>query len=157
MKHPFLIMMLMFSITGNVSACNNGNGNIIIENNKDNTMTGNKISIKVNSKTFTATLFDNDAAKAFKEMLPMTISMKELNGDEKYYDLPERLPTNASNPGTTKSGDLMLFGSKTLVLFYKTQSTSYSYTRLGKIDDAAGLASALGSGNVNVTFEIYKD
>ena len=53
-----------------------------------------------------------------------------------------------------KNGDLMLYGSKTLVLFYQSFSTSYSYTKLGAIDDATGLATALASGNVAVTFEL---
>ncbi len=113
-----------------------------------------KIKIKVNAQTFTATLLDNNSAKAFRDMLPLTINMVELNGNEKYYDLPNGLPTASANPGTIKNGDLMLYGSKTLVLFYKTFSTSYSYTKLGAIEDATGLASALGSGNVTVTFEV---
>jgi len=113
-----------------------------------------KLKITISTNIFIATLYDNATAKAFKARLPMTISMTELNGDEKYFDLPERLPTNASNPGTIQTGDLMLFGSKTLVLFYKTFSTSYSYTRLGRIDNPSGLAAALGSGNVKVTFEV---
>lgn len=79
--------------------------------------------------------------------------MIELNSDEKYYDLSNNLPTNSSNPGSIINGDLMLFGSRTLVLFYKTFSTSYSYTRLGKVDDTTGLADALGKGNVTVTIE----
>jgi hypothetical protein len=73
--------------------------------------------------------------------------------NEKYYYLPNSLPKNSSNPETIKNGDLMHYGSKTLVLFYKTFSTSYSYTKLGSVDDVTGLASALGSGNVTVTFE----
>ena len=40
-----------------------------------------------------------NSATAFKEKLPMTINMKELNGNEKYFDLPDNLPANASNPG----------------------------------------------------------
>ena len=84
----------------------------------------------------------------------MTVTMIELNGNEKYFDLPQSLPTNASNPGTIQNGDLMLYGANTLVLFYKTFSTSYRYTRLGRVDDVAGLVAALGSGNVSVTFEL---
>jgi hypothetical protein len=104
-----------------------------------------------------ATLLDNNSAKAFKEILPMTINMVELNNNEKYFDLLNSLPTNSSNPQTINNGDLMLYGSKILVLFYKTFSTSYSYTRLGKVDDTTGLATALGSGNVTVTFSIIDD
>ncbi len=134
------------------SSCDKNDDNINTENN--NAMTNGKIKIKVNSQTFTATLLDNNSAKAFKEMLPLTINMIELYSNEKYYDLPSGLPTNSSNCGAIKNGDLMLYGSKTLVLFYKNFSTSYSYTKLGTIDDITGLATALGSGNITVTFEL---
>ena len=80
--------------------------------------------------------------------------MTELNGNEKYFDFPNNLPTNASNPGTIQTGDVMLYGSNTLVLFYKTFSTSYSYSRIGRIDNSSGLADALGSGNKTVKFEL---
>lgn len=117
-------------------------------------MANGKIKITVNSQSFTATLLDNNSAKAFMEMLPMTINMIELNRNEKYYDLPNRLPANSSNPGTIKNGDLMLYGSNTLVLFYKSFSTSYSYTKIGSIDDPTGLEGALGVDNVSVTFDV---
>ena len=84
----------------------------------------------------------------------MTINMRELNGNEKYFDLPNNLPANASSPGTIQAGDLMLYGSNTLVLFYKSFSTSYNYTPIGRIDDASGLTAALGSENVTVTFAL---
>src|SRR5690606_4447071 len=133
------------------SSCDKNDDNNNIENNIP--IANGKIKIKVGSQTFTATLLENNSAKAFKEMLPLTINMIELNGNEKYYDLPNSLTTNSSNPQTIKNGDLMLYGSKTLVLFYKTFSTSYSYTKLGSVDDVTGLASALGTGNITVTFE----
>ncbi|MGA9578578.1 MAG: cyclophilin-like fold protein, partial [Terrimicrobiaceae bacterium] len=103
---------------------------------------------------FTATLYDNATATAFKGMLPMTVKMSDLNGNEKYFDLPVNLPPNASNPGTIQSGDLMIYGSNTLVLFYKKFSTSYSYTSLGRINDPTALAAAVGSGSVTVTYEL---
>ena len=114
-----------------------------IGNNSDNkpNLIGGKMKIKIANSTFIATLYNNAAASAFKSLLPMTVNMIELNANEKYVDLSGNLPTNASNPGTIQAGDLMLYGSSTLVLFYKTFSTSYNYTRLGKIDDVAGLAS----------------
>ena len=112
------------------------------------------MKIKIGNSTFTATLYDNATVTAFRSLLPLTVSMVELNGSEKYADLSRNLPTNAANPGTIQSGDLMLYGSATLVLFYKTFSTSYSYTKLGRIDDVTGLGAALGSGNVIVSFEL---
>jgi hypothetical protein len=113
-----------------------------------------KLKLTVETKIFTATFYDNTAATAFKSMLPMTVNMTELNGNEKYFDLPNNLPANASNPGTIQAGNLMLYGSNTLVLFYKTFSTSYNYTKLGRIDNITGLVAALGSGGVTITFQL---
>lgn len=114
----------------------------------------NTLKITVGSTTFTATLTSNASATAFKELLPMAINMSELNSNEKYYALPQSLPTNAFNPGTIQNGDLMLYGSSTLVLFYKTFSTSYSYTRIGRVDNPSGLQTALGASSVTISFEL---
>ena len=110
------------------------------------------ITITVNGRAFSATLYDNETARAFKERLPLTLDMSELNGNEKYYYLPESLPTNSSRPSAINAGDIMLYGSDCLVIFYESFSTSYSYTPIGKIDDPDGLAEALGSVNIQAAF-----
>ncbi|MES2459360.1 MAG: cyclophilin-like fold protein, partial [Armatimonadota bacterium] len=88
-----------------------------------------------------------------KALLPLRLNMTELNGNEKYYDLSTRLPTDARKPGKIQTGDLLLYGDNTLVLFYKTFKTPYSYTRIGRIDNPSGLAAVVGAGNVTVNFE----
>lgn len=115
----------------------------------------NKMRVIVGGKTFLATIDDSATGEAFKDLLPMTITMAELNGNEKYYYLNANLPNNASNPGTIHAGDIMLYGSSCVVLFYKTFNTSYSYTRIARLDDPTGLADAVGTGNATVTFESF--
>ncbi len=113
-----------------------------------------KMKITIGSKVFNASLFDSPTAEAFKAMLPLTVEMGEFNGNEKDHKFSKSFPTDDSNPKTINSGDLMIWGSNTLVLFYKTFPTSYRYTRLGRIDDPSVLESAVGKGNVTVTFEL---
>lgn len=113
-----------------------------------------KLNITVNGQSFTATLENTQTTRAFLELLPMTVDMNELNGNEKFYYLPSGLPTNASRPGNIHAGDLMLFGSDCLVLFYESFSSSYSYTRLGSVDDPSVLAAMLGPGSATIAFSL---
>jgi hypothetical protein len=149
----------LLSVSTLIGAACDQNNPVPADDNQDNVTEGmqfmrDTLVVKIGLREFTAILFDNPTANAFKAMLPLTMNMIELNGNEKYFDLPKSLPTNASNPGKINSGDLLLYGANTLVLFYEAFSTSYTYTRLGKINNATGLAEALGSGNVVITMEL---
>lgn len=106
----------------------------------------------VGERRFAITLADTEAARAFAAMLPLSVDMADLNSNEKHADLPKSLPINASRPGMIRNGDLMLYGSRTLVVFYLTFDSSYSYTRLGRVDDPTGLAQGLGRRDVRITF-----
>ncbi|WP_315821613.1 cyclophilin-like fold protein [Paraflavitalea speifideaquila] len=130
MKQLLMLAFLTWSLTSCASCSKNTS---IADSNNITNPTAGKMKIKIGNNTFTATLYDNATATAFKSLLPLTVNMVELNGNEKYVDMPRSLPTNASNPGTIQTGDLMLYGSSTLVLFYKTFSTSYNYTKLGRL------------------------
>ena len=123
-------------------------GTHVIRNKSTNTM-----KIKIGKTIFTATLYDNPTAKTFAALLPITLNLTDLNGNEKYVDLPVNLPVDDYKPHKINDGDIMLFGSSTLVLFYQSFTTPYRYTMLGKIDDTSGIEAAFGSGNVELTFE----
>lgn len=110
------------------------------------------LSLEAGGQTFVVTLDDNPSAKALLALLPLDLQMSEMNGNEKYFFLPERLPSAGEPVEEIQEGDLMLYGDDCLVLFYKTFSTSYSYTPLGHIDHPDGLAQALGSGDAQIKF-----
>ncbi len=106
----------------------------------------------VGERRFAITLADNKAAQAFATRMPLTLKMAELNGNEKHAELHNALPNNTSRPETIRNGDLMLYGSKTLVVFYSTFKSSYSYTRIGHVKDPSALPKALGRDWVEVKF-----
>ena len=113
-----------------------------------------KMNVQVGASTFTATLEDNAAVDALVEMMengPVTIQMSDYAGFEKVGALGTSLPTS-NRQTTTQAGDIVLYQGSQIVLFYG--SNSWSYTRLGKIDDLTGWAEALGSGDVSVTFSL---
>lgn len=113
-----------------------------------------KMNVQVGASTFTATLEDNAAVDTLVEMMksgPVTIQMSDYAGFEKVGALGISLPTSDSQI-TTQSGDIVLYQGNQIVLFYG--SNSWSYTRLGKIDNLTGWAEALGNGNVSVTFSL---
>lgn len=110
------------------------------------------ITLTIHGTSFAVTLEDNEAARAFAARLPLTLDMSELNGNEKFFYLDGSLPTASYRPGTIQTGDLMLYGSSCVVLFYQTFASGYSYTRLGRVTNPEGLAAALGSGDVRVSF-----
>jgi hypothetical protein len=118
---------------------------------------GNKITIRIGDKAFAATLSDNATGAAFTKLLPLSIAMTELNRNEKFARLSTDVPVRASTPASIRTGDLMLYGSNTLVLFYKSFQTTYSYTVIGRIDHPAGLELALGTSDVDVSFALDKE
>ena len=117
------------------------------------TMT-NAMTVTVNGKTFSATLEDHDAANALASMLeegPLTLNLADYGGFEKVGSLGTGLPASDSQT-ITKSGDIVLYNGDQIVIFYG--SNSWSYTRLGRIDDLNGWVEALGSGDVSVTLAL---
>lgn len=88
---------------------------------------GPQIWMTVGERRFAITLADNAATRALAASLPLTLNMADLNGNEKYASLPRTLPENVYWPETIHNGDLMLYGADTLVIFYLTFNSPYSW------------------------------
>lgn len=111
-----------------------------------------EITMSIGEQDFRIYLENNESAQALLEKLPMTFTMKELNGNEKYYNMDQQLPTNQQDIGKIETGDVMLFGDNCLVIFYESFSTSYRYTRLGKVEDGERFADIARQGkNIEVS------
>lgn len=110
-----------------------------------------QLIITIDNQDFSITLEDNETVKALLEQLPMTMTMEDLHGNEKYYYFNQKLPMQAQPISHIEAGDFMLFGSDCLVIFYESFSTSYSYTRLGHVDDVDAFMKKVGSGSISVT------
>ena len=114
-----------------------------------------KINIQVGSKHFTATLHDNESAQAIVKEMPFTLKMDDFASQEKVARLSFALPSaSTQTPATIRAGDIYLWSSDSLVLFYTTFSNSYSYVPVGYIEDVTGLRDALGAGSIAITFTV---
>ena len=113
-----------------------------------------KMNVQVGSYTFTATLEDNAAVRELVEMMregPVTIGMSDYSGFEKVGPLGRSLSTSNSQI-TTEAGDIVLYNGNSIVMFYG--SNSWSYTRIGRIDDLTDWTTALGSGDITAVFSL---
>lgn len=111
-----------------------------------------RITVSVGKTVYQARLYDNEAARELVERMPLELDMEELHGNEKFYYLPESLPVDTETIGSIHTGDIMLYGSDCLVLFYEDFQTSFHYTRIGYLEEPDGLSDALGSGTARVSF-----
>ncbi len=115
-----------------------------------------KISVTVSGKQFSAVLFQTKAAQEFAEKLPPVLHMRDYNRNEKFCDLPSHdFTLEKTVPSAIRSGDIMLYGTDTLVIFYKDIAPNrYAYTPIGRIENAEELHSVMNSDIVTVYFEL---
>ena len=107
--------------------------------------------MNINDNIFTATLEDNNTSKDLLNLLPLNITMNELNSNEKYYYLDKVISKDPHDIKEIKKGDIMLYQDNCLVIFYKDFTTHYPYTRIGHIDNTEDLEKIVGNDIVNVT------
>ncbi len=155
-KNIFLLFLLASMV---LMGCGYKTPQTPIKETKDNTEQiseneDNKVIITVGDKEFNAVFYKNETTDALIKKMPITVSMKDLNSNEKYYYFDEAFPKNSEKVGSINAGDIMLYGDSCVVLFYKSFNTSYSYTKIGYIENIEGLESALGNSDIDVIFKI---
>ena len=138
-----LLVLIVILITG----CSNNKVELPKENN--DLGVNNQVKVLIDKKGYTINLEDNETAKEFVNMLPLELNMNELNGNEKYVYLDRKLPVNPSNINKINAGDVMIYGNDCLVIFYKSFTSSYSYTKIGHIENLPNL----GNDSISVKFE----
>ena len=114
------------------------------------------VKVKINDNVFDVKLENNSATQEFIKELKkgnVTVNASEYGGFEKVGNLGFSLPTSDENIGTAP-GDIVLYQGDKISLFYG--SHSWSYTKLGKIDnvDFNKLKEVLGSGDVTLEFSL---
>lgn len=117
-------------------------------NEKENKMT--KIYASLNNEKLEINLEENSTTSALVKLLPLDITMNDLNKNEKYAYLGNSLPTNTYNPKHIEAGDVMLFGDNCLVIFYESFYTSYSYSKIGHINNLP----SLDDGNISISIDV---
>lgn len=123
---------------------------------EDDSMNQTQFYITANGITFTADFAENESAEALRNLLrdgDLTISMSDYGGFEKVGSIGESLP-HKDTQISTDVGDIMLYQSDKIVIFYG--SNSWSYSRLGRIDgaDTNDMLSAFGKGDTDITLSL---
>ncbi len=114
------------------------------------------MKMRINDTDIEVEWANNEAVTALKEMVnnnPLTINMSMYGGFEQVGALGANLPANDTRI-VTEPGDIVLYSGNQMVVFYG--SNTWSYTRLGKIKNKTEtqLKELLSNGNVKITLII---
>ena len=110
------------------------------------------MQMKINDTPVTVAWEDNESVRALMALAAngLTIQMSMFGGFEQVGPIGQSLPS-ADQQTVTASGDIVLYSSDQIVVFYG--SNSWAYTRLGHITDqsAEQMRTLLGNGAVQIT------
>ena len=114
-----------------------------------------KIRLMVNGKAITATLIDGETTRDFVSLLPLTLTMNDLFGREKFARLPRAISTEAKRTHTYEVGNVAYWSpGPDLAIFYRRDGQKIpapGIIVIGKIDSAVEALNVPGS--VRVAFE----
>jgi hypothetical protein len=161
MKKLSIILVFMLLITGCTGNHKTEPETQPVENTENNDTAKQEqkdtvMQMRINDTLVTVQWEDNESVKALKSLLsegPLTISLSMYGGFEQVGSLGTSLPRNDIQI-TTESGDIVLYSGNQIVVFYG--SNSWSYTRLGHITDkdSREMKDLLGNGNVTIVLSL---
>lgn len=99
-------------------------------------------------------LDEGEASRALASVMPFSLTMQDLNGNEKYVYLEQSLPADQNVSGRIEKGDVLLYGDSCIVVFYESFDTSYLYTRIGRVTNMDALEEIRTPQEVDVYFEV---
>jgi hypothetical protein len=112
-----------------------------------------KIALHVNGRVILATLNDTEAAHAFAAMLPLTLTLHDLFGREKFGALPCAMPPAKVRTQPSRAGDILCWAAgPDLSLVHRAdgKAVTGAFHVLGRIETGAEAFSAPGPLTVTV-------
>ena len=113
-----------------------------------------KLTLKINDIEVDVIWTDNDSVRALKNLVKdgLTINMSKYGGFEQVGSIGSTLPSSDTRI-TANPGDIVLYSSNQIVLFY--DSNTWSYTKLGHINlSKSELTDLLGDEDVVITLNL---
>ncbi|HQA85892.1 MAG TPA: cyclophilin-like fold protein [Erysipelotrichaceae bacterium] len=113
-----------------------------------------KLTLKIDDIEVDVIWTDNDSVRALKNLAKdgLTINMSKYGGFEQVGSIGSTLPSSDTRI-TTSPGDIVLYSSNQVVIFY--ESNTWSYTKLGHINlSKSELKDLLGDENVVITLDL---
>ena len=133
----------------------NGSYDVLIELDESEKEEASMMQMKINDTPVTVAWENNESVSALKDlaMSGLTIQMSMYGGFEQVGSIGQRLPSHDVQTSTS-AGDIVLYSSNQLVVFYG--SNSWSYTRLGHITDKTSdeMRMLLSNGDVTITISM---
>ena len=129
----------------------------------DNTTTKHgdnmKISLRIENKALTATLINGKTAQDFVSLLPLTLTMNDLFGREKFAHLPRAISTEGKRTHTYEVGDIAYWSpGPDVAIYYQHDGEKIpnpGIIVIGKIDSGVAVLDVAGS--VKVTIELHDE
>ena len=132
-----------------------GSYDVLIELDENDEEAESQMQMRINDTPVTVAWEDNESVSALRELATngLTIQMSMYGGFEQVGSIGQRLPSHDVQT-TTSSGDIVLYSSSQIVVFYG--SNSWAYTRLGRIKDKTPeeVRNLLGNGDVTITLTV---